>query len=147
MNIIQTIKDIDRNRLAEILLRAAVAIAFVYPPIDAFFNPTAWIGFFPLWMREAVPSETLLLHLFGATELLIAGWILFARRIFIPSMLATLYLAGIVLFNWKFIDLLFRDISILGISLALALRYYRPGEISGYREWCKEHIWQRNRRA
>jgi hypothetical protein len=116
---------IDREKLAEIFLRAAIAIAFVYPAVDAFFNPGSWIGFFPAWMRGMVSDEMLLLHLFGASEVIIAGWLLFAKRIFIPSVLATLYLIGIVAFNWRFIDLLFRDVSILGISLALALTHYR----------------------
>ncbi len=114
----------DRERLAEIILRAAVAIAFMYPAIDAFFNPSSWIGFFPVWMLGFVP-DSVLLHLFGASEIIIAIWLLFAKRIFIPSVLATLYLIGIVAFNWRFIDLLFRDVSILGISVALALTHYK----------------------
>lgn len=140
MNIIQTIKDTDRNRLAEILLRAALAIAFVYPAVDASFNPSSWIGFFPTWMRELSPSEGLLLHTFGATEIAIALWILFARRIFIPSVLASVYLVAIVLFNWRFIDLLFRDVSILGISVALALRHYRREDLDSLKwsSWRKK---------
>lgn len=114
----------DRERLAEIILRAAIAIAFMYPAVDAFFNPSSWIGFFPIWMLGFVP-DAVLLHLFGASEIMIAIWLLFAKRIFIPSVLATLYLIGIVAFNWRFIDLLFRDVSILGISIALALTHYK----------------------
>lgn len=114
----------DRERLAEIVLRASVAIAFMYPAIDALFNPGSWIGFFPAWMLGFV-SDSTLLHLFGASEIIIAVWLLFAKRIFIPSVLATLYLVGIVAFNWRFIDLLFRDVSILGISIALALTHYK----------------------
>ena len=114
----------DKEKLAEIILRAAIAIAFVYPAVDAFFNPGSWIGFFPTWMRGFVADE-ILLHLFGVSEVIIAAWLLFAKCIFIPSILASLYLVGIVAFNWKFIDLLFRDVSILGISLALALTHYR----------------------
>jgi hypothetical protein len=117
--------SIDKEKFAEIILRAAIAIAFVYPAVDAFFNPGSWIGFFPAWMRGLAPDEIILLHLFGASEMIIAGWLLFAKRIFIPSVLASLYLVGIVAFNWRFIDLLFRDVSILGISLALALTHYR----------------------
>lgn len=116
---------ISRENLVEVLLRAAVAIAFVYPAVDAYFNPGSWVGFFPMWMRSAVPDEILLLHLFGASEAIIALWILFAKRIFIPSVLASVYLVGIVAFNWRFIDLLFRDVSILGISLALAVKHWR----------------------
>lgn len=115
-----------RERIVGILLRVGVAIAFIYPPVEAYFFPASWIGFFPLWMRNLPIDNTLLLHLFGASEILIALWILFAKRIFIPSVLASLYLILIVALNWKFIDLLFRDIAILMIPLALAAdSYYR----------------------
>lgn len=123
---LERIYSIDRNRLAEIFLRASVAVAFMYPAVDALFNPASWIGFFPAWMLGAFPfSDEILLHLFGASEIVIALWLLFARHIFIPSVLASIYLVGIVAFNWRFIDLLFRDISILGMSLALALTHYK----------------------
>lgn len=115
---------ISRENLAEILLRAAVAVAFMYPAVDAFFNPGSWIGFFPGWMRGVIADE-MLLHIFGASEMVIAVWIIFAKKIFIPNIIASLYLIGIVAFNWRFIDLLFRDVSILGISLALAVRHWR----------------------
>lgn len=115
---------IDKEVFAEILLRAAVAIAFMYPAVDAFFNPGSWIGFFPPWMLGIV-SDEILLHLFGASEIIIAMWLLFAKHIFIPSILSFVYLVAIVAFNWRFIDLLFRDVSILGISLALAVTHYK----------------------
>lgn len=112
----------SRERLVSIVLRSAVAVAFTYPPIAAFMNPEAWLGFIPLFIRDVVPDDVLFLHLFGISELLIAAWILFARRIFIPSVLASIYLLGILALNWQYADLLFRDISILGASVALALR-------------------------
>lgn len=143
MNITQLFSTIDRHKLSEILLRAAVAIAFMYPAIDASFNPSSWIGFFPTWMRELSPSDGLLLHAFGATEIAIALWILFARHIFIPSVLASVYLVAIVLFNWQFIDLLFRDVSILGISLALALKHYRKEDLDNLK-WSS---WRRKLQA
>lgn len=123
---IEQIYSIDKNRLSEILLRASVAVAFMYPAVDAFFNPASWIGFFPAWMLGVLPfSDEILLHLFGASEIIIALWLLFARHIFIPSMLASIYLVGIIAFNWRFIDLLFRDVSILGMTIALALTHYK----------------------
>ena len=69
-----------------------------------------------------MPDDRLFLHLFGVSELLIAAWILFGKKILIPSLLAAAYLAGIVALNWRYSDLLFRDIAILGAALALALR-------------------------
>lgn len=114
-----------RERVVEALLRIGVAIAFIYPAVEASFYPNSWVGFFPPWMVANLPfSKELLLHLFGASEVVIAVWILVGKRIFIPSILAVIYLSFIVLFNWKFMDLLFRDIAILVIPIVLAIQSY-----------------------
>ncbi len=114
--------DETRERAVSIALRSGVAIAFIYPPIAAFLNPDAWLGFIPLYIRDIVPNDELFLIAFGLSELILAAWILFGRRIRIPSIIASVYLLGIVGLNWQYSDLLFRDISILGASIALALR-------------------------
>ena len=113
-----------RERAVELLLRIGVAIAFIYPAVEAFFYPNSWVGFFPPWVRDLPVDTEILLHLFGLSEIVIAAWILVAKRIFVPSILAIVYLSFIVLFNWKFMDLLFRDIAILVIPIALAVRSY-----------------------
>lgn len=113
-----------KHEFVEILLRVGVAIAFVYPAVEASFYPDAWVGFFPLWMRDLSLDDTLMLHLFGASEILIALWILIGKKIFIPSILASGYLLLIIVLNWKFMDLLFRDIAILAIPFSLAIMNY-----------------------
>jgi hypothetical protein len=120
-----THRTATRERVVEILLRIGVAIAFIYPAVEASFYPNSWVGFFPPWMVENLPfSKEFLLHLFGASEIVIAVWILVGKRIFIPSMLAIVYLSSIVILNWKFMDLLFRDIAILVIPTVLAIQSY-----------------------
>ena len=129
-NILHTISSFNnmiagrRHEIVEILLRVGVAIAFVYPADEASFYPQAWIGVFPLWMRDLPIDDQLMLNLFGASEILIALWILIGKKIFIPSVLASGYLFSIIVLNWKFMDLLFRDIAILAIPLALAVMSY-----------------------
>lgn len=113
-----------RARVVELLLRIGVAIAFIYPAVEASFYPNSWVGFFPPWVRDLPINDIILLHLFGASEVIIAVWILLGKRIFIPSVLAVIYLSFIVLFNWKFMDLLFRDIAILVIPIVLAIQSY-----------------------
>ena len=105
-----------RIPLPELLLRLAVACSFAYPPIAALFDADSWIGYFPAFL----PSSILVLHLFGAIELIIALWILFGRRILIPSVIAALLLLAIVVFNLNQFDILFRDIAIALAALALA---------------------------
>ena len=103
-----------------LLLRIGVAFAFLYPPISAFVNPFAWIGFFPPFLVGIVPDQVLL-NSFGIVEIIIGLWILSGKNILIPSAAATALLIGIVLFNLPQFDVIFRDLSIALMSGALAL--------------------------
>ena len=103
------------------LLRIGVAFSFIYPAISAFVNPDVWIGYFPLIIQDLFGgNDVLLLSLFGITEIVLALWILVGKRIFVPSVIASIYLIAIVLFNLSALDIVFRDISILVMALALA---------------------------
>src|SRR3989344_8732086 len=110
----------------ELLLRVGVAFAFLYPAISAYFTPDSWIGYFPSFLLDAAAGkELLLLHVFGAVEIVIALWILSGKKIFLPSALATLMLIGIVVFNFSQMEVVFRDLAIATASAALAIRAYR----------------------
>lgn len=110
-----------KDTYVEFLLRIGIALAFIYPPVSALFNPYSWVGYFPVFVSNRGFDMIVLLHIFGAVEMLIALWILFGKRIFIPSAIASFILAAIVVFNLNQMDVLFRDISILLMSIALAL--------------------------
>jgi len=111
----------NRDEIISLLLRIGVAFAFIYPAVAAFITPVAWIGYFPIFIRDIFPGETLLLNLFGLSEIAIALWILSGKKIFIPSVFAALYLFLIVVLNWAQLDILFRDIPILLMAVALAI--------------------------
>lgn len=109
-----------QEKLIEKVLRIGVAFSFIYPPISAFFNPYAWIGYFPSFLLKMDFIDSLtLLHIFGVVELCIGIWILFGKRIFIPSLLASIFIFAIIIFNLAQIDVLFRDIPILLMALLL----------------------------
>jgi uncharacterized membrane protein YphA (DoxX/SURF4 family) len=114
----------ERFSKIDFVLRLGVAFAFLYPPISAFFNPYAWVGYFPSFILDLPIDQTVLLHSFGVLEIIIALWILLGKNIFIPSLLASIMLLGIVVFNIPQMDVIFRDISILFMSGALAYCYY-----------------------
>lgn len=113
-----------RHEVSDLLLRLGVALAFLYPPIDAFLNPFSWVGYMPLFLRDLLP-EMFLLHAFGVLQIGLAVWILSGRKIFIPSVLATTILVLIVLFNLNDFEVLFRDLSLSAMTLALAV-LHRP---------------------
>jgi uncharacterized membrane protein YphA (DoxX/SURF4 family) len=74
-------------------------------------------------MRGIVPDEVLL-HSFGAIEVIIALWILSGWKVFYPAVIAGLMLLGIVAFNIPQFPIVFRDLSIAAMALALALMNY-----------------------
>lgn len=113
-----------KTKIVDRLLRVSVALAFVYPPISAFFNPYAWVGYFPPFLTSVSPIDSLvLLHIFGAFEIAIGVWILFGKRIFIPSGIAALSLFLIVVLNLAQMDVLFRDIPIMLMAIGLCILY------------------------
>ncbi len=113
-----------RDDYAHLLMRAGVGFAFLYPPIDALFDPSTWLGYFPPFMHGIIPAM-LLLHSFGVLEVIIALWIISGKHILVPSIIATLMLITIVLFNLPDFQIVFRDISIATLSGALAMGAYR----------------------
>jgi uncharacterized membrane protein YphA (DoxX/SURF4 family) len=110
------------EKLADFVLRAGLAFAFLYPPYAAWKDPPAWLAYFPPFMHGWVPPE-ILLHSFGALEVLLAIWILSGWRIFWPCIIAAAMLLGIVLFNTPEFSVLFRDLSIAAMALALAFMH------------------------
>ena len=111
------------ERVSNFVLRAGVALAFLYTPIDALFDPFSWIGYLPHFARGFVP-DIVLLHSFGVLEVIIALWILSGKKIFIPSLLATFILSIIVLLNLQDFQIIFRDLSIAAAAFVLAIDSY-----------------------
>ena len=120
------------DRLADIILRAGVAFAFLYPAINALFEPYTWLGYFPQFIRVQAQAlgipELALLHVFGAVEVIIALSILSGWRVFWPSVVACAMLVAIVIFNWSEFPVTFRDLSIAAAALALALMHLPKNE-------------------
>ncbi len=106
---------------AHLALRIGVAFAFLYPPFAALSDPYSWIGYFPSFLHALPVSELVLLHAFGVLEVAIALWILSGRNIRIPAAIATFLLVGIVLFNLPEFPVLFRDLAIACMTVALVL--------------------------
>ncbi len=111
-------------RTAYLLLRLGAGFAFLYPPFSALFgDPYTWFGYFPAFLTGYMP-DLVLLHLFGAVEIALGLWMLSGYKIFIPALLATAMLLGIVAFNFSQFDVLFRDLSIACLTFALALIHF-----------------------
>ena len=113
-----------QQKLADLTLRVGLAFSFLYPPLNALVDPTSWIGYFPQFVRGYVPEMTLL-HSFGVIEIALALWLLSGWKVFYPATLMGLMLLGIVVFDSGDFQVLFRDLSIAAIALALALAHWK----------------------
>ncbi len=111
-----------KKTLPPFTLRLGLAFSFLYPAIDSFFHPDTWIGFFPARLVAVSPVDVLMFGLlFSGLEIVIALGILFMRDPFYPALAAVVVLLGIVMFNWSAFDIVFRDISIMSMAIALIL--------------------------
>jgi len=110
-----------RISFAEFLLRCSLSFALLFPPIDAIWHAYAWLTYFPTFLTDFVaPHTLLLLHAFGVFEVSLAIWILVGKSVRLPSLIAAFLLLMIVFFNLSSIEIVFRDISLMGMALALA---------------------------
>ena len=117
------------SRAMDIILRLGLAFAFLYPPIAALMDPYSWMGYLPQFVRGYAP-DLVVLHVFGLLEIVIGIWILSGNKIFLPSLAALGVLIAIVLLNLQDFQIIFRDLSIAAIALALAIENF-PGEGKG----------------
>ena len=107
-----------------LLLRVGLAFSFLYPAFSSFIEPSNWVGFFPMFLRTAIP-EAQLLYLFSGYEIVLGLWLLSGRWLVMSSIFAFATLAGVVLLNSEALDLVFRDVGLAFSALALALGTFR----------------------
>ena len=117
------------SKTANIILRVGVAFAFLYPPIDALIDPNSWVGYLPQFVRGIVP-DPVLLHGFGAVEVVIALWLLSGKRSVWPAAAAALVLVAIVVLDFAEFSVVFRDLAIAAAAVALAVDAYGKNRAS-----------------
>lgn len=108
------------ERLLSFLLRSGLAIVFLFAAVDATLNPTLWIGFIPQWVRAVVPGE-ILLGAFSLFEAVLALWLFSGQKMFVASCISSGTLFVIIALNLGALDIVFRDLAILFMSLALGV--------------------------
>ena len=114
------------SKISSLLLRLALAFSLLYPAYGFWKHADAWIGYIPAFVKNASIltqmgiSQNTLLVLIAGFHVVIALWILSGWRIFIPSLVSAVFLGSIVYFNQNQLDVLFRDISLALVALALA---------------------------
>jgi uncharacterized membrane protein YphA (DoxX/SURF4 family) len=115
-----------------LLLRISIAFTLLYAAISGFIDPNAWIGFLPSFATAIMPAETILI-IFGVIEILAGLGLLLMKNPFYPAVLSAILVSGIIVFNIPQLSILFRDVPIVLMSIALALHYnYKNKEEINY---------------
>ena len=107
-----------RHHPASTILRWALAFTFFYAAVASLLHPNDWIGYFPEFLKNVIPSA-FLLTAFSIYEIVLALWLFGGRRLAWAALLAFVTLAGIAVFNLGILDVVFRDVGLALASLAL----------------------------
>ena len=105
-------------KFTSLLLRIGLAFAFFYAAVASFVSPQDWVGYFPLFMRDIIPG-TILLPIFSGIELFLAIWLILGWYVRFSALIAALMLIGIVVVNLSLLSVVFRDVSLAIMALAL----------------------------
>ena len=110
----------DKKYLASLLLRIGLAFVFIYAGISIFIEPSSWMGFIPGFV-DVIISKEILLYVHGGMDILLGAWLLSNKKAFYASIVSSIFVFGIIIFNISSLDIIFRDVGILLSSLALAV--------------------------
>lgn len=118
-------------------LRIGLGLTYLYSGYDLFVHPTAWVWAIPFWLRGFIGSVVDIgsyLRFQGIIEIIFAvlllGWFVARSVVRWVAFLATLEFAAILLlaflpFSETNFTVTFRDIGLLGASLALFILLLR----------------------
>lgn len=120
-----------KNNAAEISLRASLGIMYLYSGIDLYIHPTAWVWAIPYWLRniiEFIINLEAYIKLQGLVEIIfgiiLLAW--FLSKIYVrwaaflsAFEFATILVLAFLPWNAQNFVTIFRDIGLLGASLAL----------------------------
>lgn len=96
----------------------ALAFSFIYSGIASLIAPDAWVGFIPSFISNFIDSYTFL-NIFSTFEIILGLWIIWGKGIFYSSALSAFILFGIIVSNLSLLEIIYRDIPIFFVSLAL----------------------------
>ena len=116
-------KNESKEAIVSFFLRAGLALVFLYAAVSSMINPSAWIGYIPSFVGNIERAYLLQAH--AIFEIILGLWLLSNKKIFYASLLAGLSMVAIVVFNLAQLDVIFRDVAILFMAIALAFLSYK----------------------
>ena len=116
---------LSRGQWAEIFLRGGLAFVFLYAAIGSLLFPVNWIGYLPGFIQYDG-----ILILFSVYEILLGIWLLVGYKVYIPGIISSITLIGILITNFGVFDIVFRNVAALGGAIALAFLAYPKNKTS-----------------
>lgn len=110
----------SKIKTVSLILRLSLGFAFIYAAISHYFSPDNWLQFYPDFMQE-IASENWYILLAFLGELAFGLMIISGRLTYYLAILSALALSVILVFNLDQMFILFRDVSLIGASIALAV--------------------------
>lgn len=110
---------VSRDQAPQLLLRAGLAVIFLYAAISSFANPQDWVGYLPKLLTDHIDAQ-LLLKFFSVFEIFLALCLLIGLYVRYIALLCAATLAGIVFSNFSLFQITFRDIALIFAALGLA---------------------------
>ncbi len=114
----------SQEYLTTFLLRVGLTAVFLFAGVSAILNPSSWAGFIPQFIRSIIEDKHFL-YLHSAAEFALGIWLLSNKKIFYAASVATSSMFFIIIFNLPLLDIIFRDIAIFFMALALAISTYK----------------------
>lgn len=111
-------KSINTTNVTPWLLRAGLAVVFLYAGISSLQHPLEWVGFLPTFLTKAIAATTLI-KVFAIYELVLAVWLISGKLLKYSALLCALTLAGIIVTNPSQLITTFRDVGLAFMALAL----------------------------
>ncbi len=111
------------KKIISFILRASLAITFIYAAIAAFLHPSDWVIFFPNILRNNI-KDTILIDWWALFQITLSVWLLYGKRIFLPSLVSGLTVTAIILVNISTPDVVFQDIPALAAALSLSIIHF-----------------------
>jgi uncharacterized membrane protein YphA (DoxX/SURF4 family) len=113
-------KSNQNIKAVSLLLRAGLAIVFLYAAISAIRTPEAWISYVPSFTTRFVSAKTSLDGI-STVQIILSIVLLSGKYVRYAAALSAALLAGIIVFNFSTLLITFRDIGLVFMAVALAV--------------------------
>jgi hypothetical protein len=117
----------SNTSFAKWLLRIGIAFVYVYAAVEIYLHPDNFLKYVPKVILDYVQLDLFLL-VFGVLEIVLSVWLLSGWKGHYSSIISVVMIAGIVVFNPEYFQILFRNVAIGFGGLALLVLELRKNK-------------------